>query len=219
MASPQAFSTSAAGVVFDNQGVAIPPKASYPIIEQWARAYVTAWSSLEDMSNSLNAMAPTSKGLPEGAPSPNAVYAEGGMLYRYIVDPDFQRVPFVNGDAVEERMQFRRQPVALTLDGARRETDQGRETDFWCGFTWIRGGYSPERTSPVEVQAEAERQGGQKLVFSQPMSPTDEARIRHEVARMDRQAPTLAVEPAAQKRRGRKSSDDTAGGDLPPAED
>lgn len=231
MSSPtgQAFGNTH-GIVFDSNGVAIPPKQGWSLLDGWERSYRAAWGSLDELNASL-ASAPEPKGLPEGAPSPNAVYLEGGALIRYVVDPDVKREPFVSRgtgpdgeDEVRERLQFRKQYVALTLEGARLATDKRKEgepeTDFWCGYTWIRGGYSPERTAPVEVQI-ANLGTGPQLVFDQPASPTEAARIRHEVAAMDRRAPTLPIEPAAaQKRRGRppKATDDTAGA-TSPAED
>jgi hypothetical protein len=226
------------GIVFDSQGVAQPPQRPYPIIEQYQRMYRTGWASLDELNASLQT-APPAGGLPDGAPSPNAVFLEDGMLVRYVIDPDVKREPFVQDGAVNERIQFRRQYVALTLEGARAATDKRNidegepETDFWCGYTWIRGGYSAERTFPVMVQARQEGRRGSELVFNAPMSPTDAARIRHEVAHMDRTSPTLPVEtsqasgmarPSSEPKRGRPpkaatSTPDTTAGETPPAED
>jgi hypothetical protein len=93
---------------------------------------------------------------------------------------------------------MRKQYVALSLEAARLATDKrdpekgDPETDFWCGYTWIRGGYSPELVAPVAVQMAT--QHAPVLTFDQPASPTDVARIRHEVSRIDRVNPTLPIE-------------------------
>lgn len=183
----------APGIVFDSQGVVVQPKLGYSMLDEVRRVYRTAWASLDDMNASIAANAPVPNGLPDGFPNPNHVFLADGLLVRYVVDPDVERQYLVVDDHVEETIQARRQLVALTLEGARKETDAGRETDFWCGYTWIRGGYSPERTIPVMVQAAAAAKDAEALTFRQPVSPTDAARVRHEVAAMDRKQPTLPV--------------------------
>lgn len=208
---------SVGGIVFDANGVAVPPQLPYTSLEAWSSAFSREWASIEAMAASL-ATAPRAEGLPDQAPSPNTVYQdERGQLYRFVIDPDVTRRPFVQDDMVHESVQMRKQYVALSLDAARAATDNRNaeagepETDFWCGFTWLRGGYSPERWAPVEVQRSAVHGGGPALVFTQPASPTDAARIRHEVANMDRRAPTLPIETAPKAKRGRpaKPTDDT----------
>lgn len=216
------------GIVLDSQGVAVVPQAPYRLLDEWKAAYRPAWGTLEELDASLRT-APPPQGLPENAPNPNAVIAKNGRLVRYVVDPDYFREPFVQrsddgAEEVRERTKFIERYVALSLEGARTATDTRREdepgTDFWCGFTWIRDGVSPERWAPSETQARGLSTAGPSLIFDQPASPTAAARIRHEVANMDRRAATLPVETTAPKR-GRKAAPmptDSAG-ETPPAED
>lgn len=227
MTSPSGYSVGhAPSIVFDASGAAIQPKHAYISYERWERAFRREWGSIDEMAASLKEMAPPAEGLPDGAPSGNTVFRdERGTYFRYIVDPEFKREPFVSGsDEVRERVQFKRQNVALSLTDAQERTDKRRpdepETDFWCGYTWIRGGYSPERTAPVVAQIDAIANGGAPLVFDQPASPSDVARLRHEVSRLDRTTPTLPVE-APPVKRGRKATttDNTTGGEIPPVED
>jgi hypothetical protein len=214
------------GLVLDSQGVAIPPRRPYDSIESYERLYRTDWASVDELKASL-ASAPPAEGLPDQAPDPNDVFLYEGRLVRYVVDPAEQRRFVVRNGAVEEDTAFKRQAVALSLAGARSETDAGRETDFWCGFSWVRGGYSLERTFPVMVQVAAIG-AGDRMVFTQPASPSDTARLRHELARVDRQTPPMPVEtgaPAPKGKRGKQTSPaaalpDTSGAfDVPPTED
>lgn len=210
------------GVVLDSSGVVVPPQLPWATPRQWPEMFREEWGSIEELSASLAAMAPKPAGLPDGAPSPNDVYRDDrtGLLYRHVIDPEFRREPFVqrNDDGsgeVRERLQFAKRFVALSMQKARDATDRRNaeagepETDFWCGYTWLRGGYSPERTGPVEAQMMAMRSGGAPLVFDQPASPSDAARLRHEVANLDRRSPTLPVESVSPKRgRGRPPKND-----------
>jgi hypothetical protein len=139
-----------ASPVFDGSGFAILPKPSYASIEQWGREFRPVWNSIDEMAASIQANAPEPTGLPPGAPNPNTVYRDDrGRYYRHVVDPNFTREPFVardddGADEVHERMQFVKNWVALSLREARDATDRIKSgepvTDFWCGFTWLRGG-------------------------------------------------------------------------------
>lgn len=217
-----------ASPVFDSGGFMVAPKPSYGSIEQWGKEFRPFWESVDQMAASIQANAPEPTGLPLGAPSPNTVYKdERGRLYRHVVDPNFTREPFVaraddGTEEVHERMQFTKNWVALSLKDARDATDRTKTgeppTDFWCGFTWLRGGYSQERYEYTELQKLAVEFDSRPLVFDQTASPTDAARIRHEVANMDRRNPTLPIETSATRRRGRPPktapSDDTADDSL-----
>lgn len=223
----------ATNVVIDANGMSVAPQRPYTLLESWERAFVAEWESVEAMGASIQASPPPG-GLPDGAPNPNSVFREEGTgkLCRYVVDPDVARDKFVQQtddghEEVRERTAFRLQYVALSLAAAREATDRRNvdrgdpETDFWCGYTWIRGGYSPERWAPVAVQMQT--QGKPSLVFDQPASPSDVARLRHEISRLDRTTAPMPIEAAAPQKRPRKAiatpSDTTAAGAQAPAED
>lgn len=203
--APAVNVTGIEGLVIDAHGVAVPPRRPFLLLDEMLRKVKAngVWESREDMVASIEANAPKPDGLPQGSPNPNDVYSENGVLYRFIVDPDFAREMVVRGDSVKERIQFKRRPVALSLVQARRMTDsstaeEDRTTDWWNGFTWMRGGYSPERDFTVIAQAASISVGSKPLVFEADANPSDVARLRHEMSRIDRNRPALPVMTEAQ---------------------
>lgn len=190
--------TGVEGLVMDAHGMAIPPKRPFVILEDYLRKVRASWPSKSEMAASIEANAPTPRGLPEGSPNPNDVYEANGVLYRHIVDPEFLREMVVRDGKVREQIQFKKRPIALTMSEARRMTDTStfeddHSTDFWNGFTWLRGGYSPERDFPSMVKAAMISVGDEPLIFEVDASPTDVAHLRHEMARLDRNSQIMPI--------------------------
>lgn len=192
-------------IVLDMSGTIQVPNSPYTVIESEMNKLqrMNTWPNIQAMMSSIKRNAPEPKGLPDGAPNPNTVYQKDGQYIRYTIDSSEARENYVEDGIVKERIPFTARMVSLSLDGARKASGalkaDGTTTrcDYWNGFTWLRNGYTPERDFPVIAQQSSRSVDGQRLVFSQPVSPTDEARIRHEVAHMDRTRPTLPVEMAS----------------------
>ena len=192
--------TAVNGLVLDADGMAIPPRRPFLVIDELLRKVRLGWATVGEMVASIAAEAPLTQGLPEGAPNPNDVLSENGVYFRWIVDPDFHREMIVRGDDVKEQIQFKKRPIALTLELARRMTDSSnletdRTTDFWNGFTWLRGGYSPEREFTVMAQQAAITHANKPMVFEVPAAPGDVARLRYAMDRINQNRPAMTVLP------------------------
>ena len=187
-------------LVIDSNGVVQAPRLGYAVLQEALSAVRPQWSSIEELKQSL-LNAPKAQGLPEGAPNPNELFMHQGEMVRYVVDSREQRVPYVNdaGQVVED-VKFRRVAVSLTLEGSRRASDNGIETDFWNGFTWLRGGYSPERDFPSMMKAIEVAAEGDSFTFTQPLPDTDVAVVRHQINRLDQQRPPMRVQTDKPKR-------------------
>lgn len=191
-------------IVLDMSGTVQVPNSPFAVIESEMNKVQKghAWPNVEAMMSSIRRNAPEAKGLPKDAPNPNQIYNRDGQYIRYVIDSSEIREHYVENGVVMERVALAIRNVSLSLEGARRASgtlkSDGTTThcDYWNGFTWLRNGYTPERDFPVMVQQASRSVDGTRLVFSQPVSPTDEARIRHEVSHMDRTRPTLPVETA-----------------------
>lgn len=197
-------------IVLDMSGTVQVPNTPYAVIEsEMNKVQRTnpgeigpSWPNLQAMLGSIKRNAVPAQGLPKDAPNPNQVYLHDGQYIRYVIDSSETREHYVENNVVHERISLVIRNVSLSLEGARRASGtlkaDGTVThcDYWNGFTWLRNGYTPERDFPVMAQQASRSVQGTRLVFSQPVSPTDEARIRHEVSHMDRTRPTLPVETA-----------------------
>ncbi len=190
-------------LVIDSNGVVQAPRNAYVVLQEALNMVRSGWATLEDLKQSLQS-APPARGMPEGAPSPHQLFDYQGQMVRHVIDSNEQRVPYINeaGQVVED-IKFRRVAVSLTLEGARKATDSGAETDFWNGFTWLRGGYSPERDFPSMVKAMELAAEGAALTFTQALPDTDVAVVRHQMQRIDQQRPPLTVQTTQKPRQGR----------------
>lgn len=183
------------GQVVTIDGSIAAPRMPYPQIDSEMNKIhrSNVWPTVDAMLASIRQNAPEPKGLPEGAPNPNTVYLKNGQYVRYIVDTSETAEPFVENGVVKRPISFKTRAVSLSLEGARKATAAGTDCDYWNGFTWFRKGYTPERDFPVMMHQASLGVAGERLIFAQPVSPSDEAQIRHEVSHMDRSRPTLPV--------------------------
>jgi hypothetical protein len=198
-------------VTLDQTGTVQVPNQPYISISEYTSQMVRgqSWRTVEEMTASIKRSAPgvpdekgypRGFGLPEGSPNPNAIYMKDGQYIRYVVDTREPTERYVSGGVVRERIKFVPRMVSLTLAGARAavaavtETSVYKHCDFWNGFTWIRDGHIPERDFPTMAKRAAEGADGAELVFEQPVSPNDEAVIRHQIAHIERTRPTLPIE-------------------------
>jgi hypothetical protein len=175
------------------------PQRPYALLEDQMAQITSGYRDLGALQAAL-AGAPEPGGLPEGAPNPNDVVEDGGDLVRYVPSQDTREHFIVNGE-VRERIRFEKRYVSLTMQGARAADSPDRPTDYWNGFTWLRGGFKPERDFAVMTQM-ATGENNQPLVFDMPASSTDVAVLHHEMRRADAARPSLPVE--TPKRSARK---------------
>ncbi len=173
------------------------PQRPYALLEDHLYA-PEGYRTLEDLQGALAGQDAPS-GLPKGAPSPYEVKDEGGDLVRYVVSAEPQETVIIDG-AVKNRIRFAKRYVSLTKAGARAADEAGRPTDFWNGFTWLRGGVKPEKDFAVMAHQQqlGETDG---MVFEVDASPSDAAVLRHQVARMDLATPPVPVERSEPARR------------------
>lgn len=175
------------------------PQRPYALLEDHMASIVDGYRDLGALKRAL-AGQDRPDSLPDGAPDPNEVKDEGGDLVRYVVGAGF-RDQLVRDGRVVERVTFEKRYVSLTMTGARAADSPERPTDYWNGFTWLRGGYKPERDFAVMMQI-ATGVNNKPLVFDMPASSTDVAVLHHEMRRADAARPSLPVE--APKRSTRK---------------
>lgn len=192
-------------IVFDQQGVMQVPNRPYTVIDSALREVPAplnpddgpGWRTVEEMTASIRRNAPEPKGLPEGAPNPNTVYLKDGQYVRYVVDTAEAATTYIRDGRVMRDVRFTPRLVSLTLKGARAASAAGTTPcDWWSGFTWIRRGQIPERDFKVMQKLAEHSNIGDVLTFEQPVSPTDEAVIRHQVEHLNRVRPTLPIETA-----------------------
>lgn len=158
------------------------PQRPFALLEDQMASVSGGHASLEDLQASLK-NAPRPEGLPDGAPNPNEIQKDGAGYYRVVVSQEPREYVTVDG-ALKERMRFTKRRVAPTMAGARAASDSGTPTDFWNGFTWLRDGYKPERDFQMILQSN-QRGADDELVFDVDASPTDVARISHEMGRLN----------------------------------
>jgi hypothetical protein len=176
------------------------PQRPYALLEDQMAQITSGYRDLGALRAAL-AGAPEPSGLPDGAPNPNDVEEDGGDLVRYVPSQDTRDHFIVNGE-IRQRIRFEKRYVALTMAGARAADSPARPTDYWNGFTWLRGGYKPERDFAVMMQIAA-GVNNKPLVFDMPASSTDVAVLHHEMRRADAARPSLPVEtPAARSKKG-----------------
>jgi hypothetical protein len=175
------------------------PQRPYALLEDHMAAVTTGHADIKALQASL-ASAPKPEGLPDGAPNPNEVKDEGGVLVRYVVSQQPREVFATDGGQLRERVRFERRAVAPSQQMARAASENGTPTDFWNGFTWLRDGYKPERDVPAMAQAAA-RDGEQGLVFDAPLAPTEAAQVRHEINRANVAHPPVPIEAAQSTRK------------------
>jgi hypothetical protein len=182
------------------------PQRPYALLEDAMATVTLGWPNAAAMRASLRG-APEASSLPDGAPNPNAVEGEDGGLFRYVISQDV-RTPLVVNNEIHETLRFEKRNVSLSQQGARTASENGSPTDYWNGFTWLREGYKAERDFPVMAQAAAANDE-QPMVFTAPVSPSDAASLRHNVARMDINRPPLPVsdQPARQQRPAAKDKE------------
>jgi hypothetical protein len=181
------------------------PQRPYALLEDAMASVVGGWASLEALQASLKS-APEPQGLPKGAPDPNAVEGGEGGMFRYVVSQD-TRDRVVVDDQIHETLRFERRGVSLTQQGARAASENGTPTDYWNGYTWLREGYKPERDFPVMMQAAATAGADRELTFTVPVSATEAATLRHEVARIESARPPLPVERSSTRATSRSKED------------
>jgi hypothetical protein len=164
------------------------PQRPYAILEDHLASVADGYRDFAALSAAL-------KGAPE--PDPNEIYVVSGEPRdRYVNDRGL----------VMERVRFTPRYVALSISGARAADSPDRPTDFWNGFTWLRGGYKPERDFAVMTQ-QALGPENEPLVFDMPASSTDVAVLHHEMRRADAARPSLPVEATPSERRTSKKED------------
>jgi hypothetical protein len=177
------------------------PQRPYALLEDHMAAIVDGYRDLGALERAL-AGQDRPDSLPDGAPHPNEVKEEGGDLVRYVVGPGF-RDQLVRDGRVVERVTFEKRYVSLTMAGARAADSPERPTDYWNGFTWLRGGFKPERDFPVMAH-QANQPGAQDLVFEIEADPSNAAVLRHQIAAMDRGTPPLPVAHTRPASRGKE---------------
>lgn len=170
------------------------PQRPYALLEDQMARVVGGYRTVADLQQAL-AGQERAPGLPDGAPDPNEVVDEGGSLYRYVVSQE-PRAFVVRDGALMEDIVFERRAVSLSMEGARTASQNGTPTDYWNGFTWLRDGWKPERDFQVIASGRA-TDGAQRVVVSAPASPTDTARLQHEVNRMNLAQPPVPTEAPA----------------------
>lgn len=172
-----------------HEGVA--PQRPYALLEDHMATITNGYPSVEALKAALK-NAPEPADLPKGAPNPNDLVEYQGGLVRLVPSSDFRETVIVDGVA-KERVRFVRRAVSLTMDGARIASQNGVETDYWNGFTWLRNGFKPERDFAVMAHQSA-LGASEDLVFDLDASPSSEAVLRHQVARLDANRPPVPVE-------------------------
>jgi hypothetical protein len=182
------------------------PQRPYALLEDQMARVAVGYRTMEDLQTAM-AAAPEPQGLPAGAPNPNEVVQDrNGEYVRYVPSQDAIE-QFERDGQVMQRVRFTPRYVALTMEGARAATQEGRETDYWNGFTWLRGGYKPERDFPVMAQ-QAAGANQEPMVFEQVASPSDVAVLRHAVRQADLARAPLPVEPSRPATRRSSSKED-----------
>ena len=169
------------------------PQRPYALLEDHLAAVRPAgYRTVEDLKAALATM-PAPSGLPEGAPNPNDVVEDrNGDLVRYVVSGDTQD-QFIRDGEIRQRIRFVPRYVSLTLEGARAADSPERPTDYFNGFTWLRGGFKPERDFTTVMQ-QSTAEDGTPLVFDIAASATDVAVLHHEMRRAEAGRPSLPVE-------------------------
>jgi hypothetical protein len=181
------------------------PQRPYAILEDHLASVADGYRDFAALSAALKG-APEPAGLPPGAPNPNEIVERPDGWVRYVVSGE-PRDRYVNDRGqVMERVRFTPRYVALSISGARAADSPDRPTDFWNGFTWLRGGYKPERDFAVMTQ-QALGPENEPLVFDMPASSTDVAVLHHEMRRADAARPSLPVEATPSERRTSKKED------------
>lgn len=176
------------------------PQRPYALLEDHLASVTGGFRSVDDLKAAL-ASAPAPEGLPKGAPNPNEVTTDRyGDLVRYVVATDGPDRYVNERGQIMDRVRFVPRYVALSQEQARAADTPDRPTDSWNGFTWLRGGYKPERDFPVMMQ-QSRGQADQPRVFEQPASATDVAVIHHEMRRAEAARPSLPVEDARPERK------------------
>lgn len=170
------------------------PQRPYALLEDRMAQVTLGHRDLASLKAAL-AGVPRPESLPDGAPDPNEVVEEDGRLVRYVVS-QAARDAFVRDGTVYERVQFEPRGVALSQEAARVASQEGAPTDYFNGFTWLRDGYKPEADFAVMAQ-QANAGAKRDLVFDVEAAPTDVARIRHDIQRLDNARAPMPVEPSA----------------------
>jgi hypothetical protein len=158
------------------------PQRPFALLEDQMASVSGGYADLTALMASLK-NAPRPQGLPDGAPNPNEIKEDGsGGYYRVVVSQEPREYVTVDG-ALKERIRFTKRRVASTMVGARGASEAGTPTDFWNGFTWLRDGYKPERDFQMILQSQ-QAGADEELVFDADASPTDTARLQHEMGRL-----------------------------------
>lgn len=171
------------------------PQRPYVTLDALMAQIVDRHPSVERMRASLAANAPEPAGMPVGAPSPNDVVDEDGVLVRYIVAATPPE-RFIRDGAVRETVNYVSRRVALSQEQARLESDRGNPTDFWNGFTWLRDGYKPERDFAV-VAAQNAGTAQRRFSYERDVDATDIAQMQRDFKRIEAVSDPLPVVPAA----------------------
>lgn len=170
------------------------PQRPYALLEDQMARVVGGYRTVDDLRAALEGQ-PEPPGLPDGAPNPNEIIDEGGSLSRYVISQDARDFSVRDGQLMEN-ITFERRAVALSMEGARTASQHGTPTDYWNGFTWLRDGWKPERDFQTMVAGQAAT--GRKVI-SVPAAPTDVARVRHDINRLDMARPPAPVERSGHK--------------------
>lgn len=134
----------------------------YAQIEHLLARKRPGFHSFEELKEAVDAA------YPEGSQARKIEEDDGG-IYRWVKGNTGRTVADANG-VLQVEVYEERVPVALSQAGARAATQAGVRTDFFNGWTWVRGGEKLERDGNVLAQR-PEANPNRRVAFE----PADEA--------------------------------------------
>lgn len=123
----------------------------------------TGYTSFEDLKAAVEAA------YPNGQQGSKIEQADDGGIFRWVKGNTGRTVGAADGTLMVETFE-ERVPVSMSQAGAKTATAAGVRTDWFNGWTWVRGGEKLERDGNV-LAARPEANPNRKLDFE----PADEA--------------------------------------------
>jgi hypothetical protein len=149
------------------------PQKPFARLEPLLARKRTGWRSFEEMHAAVEAA------YPEGSDGRKLEQNENGEAFRWVKGHTGERVASADGTlllrAYEERV-----PVAFNQQDARAASTSGVRTDYFNGWTWMKGGIKAERD--VATMAAAPDANPNRKVFYEPADEAEQMRHRAAVA-------------------------------------